>query len=88
MYYRIRETHSISYLNGAEYINNELKSTGTYINSIGNQIRNNHEGLLKNIIHYKTLSNIGEGRAENKITQKGDTPIMNMGELLPSSSQN
>ena len=35
MYYRIREAHSLSYLNDKEYINDELKSMGTYINSLG-----------------------------------------------------
>ena len=79
MYYRIRETHSISYLNDEAYINNELKSMGTYINSLGDQINNNDERLLRNIIYYKTLSDIGVKPHKNKITQKRDTPIMNTG---------
>ena len=60
MYYWIRETHSISYLNGKEYINNELKTLDTYVNSISNHIQNNDEEFLNNIIHSKTSSIIGK----------------------------
>ena len=52
MYYRIRETHSISYLNGEDY-NNELKTLDDYVNSIGNRIRNKDDEFLNNIIRYK-----------------------------------
>ena len=34
MYYRIRETHSIAYLNDKEYVNNELKTLDTHINKL------------------------------------------------------
>ena len=39
MYYRIRGAHSISYLNGEEYIDNELKTIDTYVNLIENHIK-------------------------------------------------
>ena len=66
MYYRIRETHSIAYLNDKEYVNNELKTLDTHINKIKNRINNNDKDLLIDIPNYKSSTNIGKKNIEEK----------------------
>ena len=59
MYYRIGETKRSAYLNDKEYVENEIKSLNTYINTTETYIDNNDEEL-NNLIHYKTLSEKGK----------------------------
>ena len=62
MYYRIRDAHSISYLNGKEYINNELKTLDAHVNSIENHI-NDNDDIVNNTQQSEALSFIG-GKCE------------------------
>ena len=63
-YYRIRETHSISYLNDKEYINNELRTIDAPVSLIKNNINNRNNDSLNGILQYKTLSLIGKEHME------------------------
>merc|ERR1712112_775187 len=82
MYYRIRETHSIAYLNDKEYVNNELKTLDTHINKLKQNIINNNKEMLSDIPIYKSPNETRKNNIENKILQSGDTSIMNMDNKL------
>ena len=86
MYYRIRETHSTSYINDEGYINNELKTLGAHVNIIENHINNKDEDILNNIPKYTTLSLIGTKNKDGKILKKRDVPIMDMAKSTCSFS--
>ena len=79
MYYRLKETHSISYLNGKEYINNKLMTLGSYIKTISLYITNNQECGLNNPMRYKTMNEEMRQNMCNKINELEDIPIMDMG---------
>ena len=66
MYYRIRETHSVAYLNDKEYVNNELKTLDTNISKIKDHINNKNNDSLSDIPKYKSASSFGEKNIEER----------------------
>ena len=66
MYYRIKSTLSIAYLNDKDFVNNELNTLDTYIRNIKNQLGNNDKEILKSTPIYKISSNIGKKNIEEK----------------------
>ena len=69
MEYRIRETHSTSYVNDKEYINNALKTLDSHVWSVKNHINNKNEDIVNKMSQCKTLSSVGESHTTEKYSE-------------------